>query len=105
MDPDITGHFRDTPVWKQPPNELDDGSVYAGHWTKDGLRHGKGSCVWKNGQFYEGLWVNDKMDSTGRMVYEDNNVYYGEFKAGKCHGYGCFVNSRGASYNGYWDDE
>ena len=39
--------------------ELDNGAVYHGQWTKNGLREGKGIQVWKDGSKYEGYWKND----------------------------------------------
>ena len=31
------------------PLELDNGAIYRGQWTKNGLREGRGIQVWKDG--------------------------------------------------------
>lgn len=36
------------------PYELDNGSVYQGQWSRDGLRHGRGIQVWPDGAKFEG---------------------------------------------------
>ena len=43
----------------RPPFELDNGAVYKGQWTKEGLREGKGIQLWKDGSKYEGYWKDD----------------------------------------------
>jgi hypothetical protein len=42
---------------------------YVGEF-KDGLPHGTGVYRWKNGDIYEGHWVNGKRDGTGGMSYK-----------------------------------
>jgi hypothetical protein len=42
---------------------------YVGEF-KDGLPHGKGLYRWKNGDFYEGSWVNGKKDGQGGMSHK-----------------------------------
>lgn len=37
---------------------------------KDGLPHGKGTYRWKNGDFYEGNWVNGQREGNGGMAYK-----------------------------------
>lgn len=41
------------------PFELDNGAVYLGQWTAEGLREGKGTQVWQDGTKYEGYWKGD----------------------------------------------
>ena len=41
------------------PYLLDNEAVYHGQWTRDGLREGKGTQIWKDGSKYEGYWKND----------------------------------------------
>jgi hypothetical protein len=42
---------------------------YVGEF-KDGLPHGKGIYRWKNGNLYEGAWLNGKRDGDGGMAYK-----------------------------------
>lgn len=37
---------------------------------KDGLPHGKGLYRWKNGDLYEGSWINGKKEGPGGMSYK-----------------------------------
>jgi len=37
---------------------------------KDGLPHGRGVYRWKNGDFYDGEWINGKKDGNGGMAYK-----------------------------------
>ena len=39
---------------------------------KDGLPHGKGTYRWKNGDFYEGNWMNGRREGSGGMSYKRN---------------------------------
>ena len=41
------------------PYEMDNGAIYQGEWTKEGLRSGKGTQIWKDGSKYTGYWKND----------------------------------------------
>lgn len=42
------------------PYELDNGAVYHGEWSIEGLREGKGIQIWKDGSKYQGYWSNDR---------------------------------------------
>ena len=37
-------------------------------------RHGKGRCVYANGDVYEGDFVNDKRHGKGKYIYADGRV-------------------------------
>lgn len=101
-----------------------DGSVYKGP-TDDGLRTGKGTIKYKNGEYkqydgtfadnkmngygvmvykngdkYEGSFVNDKCEGTGTMTYSDGSVYVGEFKNNRKNGYGVMTYANGDQYEG-----
>ena len=55
---------------------------YKGQW-KDGMRHGFGTMVYRDGMEYEGEWKYDKKDGTGSMVGLDGIKMFGEFKDNK----------------------
>ena len=40
----------------------------------------------KDGEFYEGDWINDKKEGNGKVVTAEGDTYEGEFKNGKKHG-------------------
>ena len=87
------------------PYELDNGAIYQGQWTKEGLRHGRGVQVWKDGSKYEGYWKNDMANGRGRLIHSDGDVYEGEWLNDKAHGRGTYVHMDGAQYTGEWRED
>ena len=47
---------------------------------KNGLFHGKGRLVFKNGSVYEGEFKKNKMDGYGKIFFNDGSIYQGNFK-------------------------
>ena len=47
---------------------------------KNGEPHGKGRNTEKDGSFYEGDWVHNKMEGKGKIVDIDGTYYIGYFK-------------------------
>lgn len=90
---------------KRQPYELDNGAIYEGQWTKEGLRHGRGVQVWKDGSKYEGYWKNDMANGRGRLIHSDGDVYEGEWLNDKAHGRGTYVHMDGAQYTGEWRED
>jgi len=77
--------------------------VYDGEWrVGPEPKHGKGQCVWKDGQTYEGHWLNDKPEGFGRMIYADGSYFIGDWKIGKKEGRGVHTYVDGAQYSGLW---
>ena len=62
--------------------KLENGEVYQGQWTKDGRRHGLGTCIYPDGTLYQGFWNNDQKDGIGKYVTD------------KYHFEGCFYNNQ-----------
>lgn len=66
------------------------GDVYTGMF-KNGFKHGKGKILYKDGSWYEGDWIYNKIEGKGNMVDNNGNSYEGDFKdnlkngIGKCH--------------------
>ena len=84
------------------PYELDNGAIYKGQWTKDGLRQGKGIQIWQDGSKYEGYWANDMANDKGRLIHADGDIYEGEWFNDKAHGRGTYIHIDGAKYTGEW---
>ncbi len=42
-----------------------------------GVMQGKGKYTWKNGNVYEGTFVNDKICGSGRLVFGNGDIYEG----------------------------
>lgn len=84
------------------PYELDNGAIYEGAWSKEGLRQGRGVQVWHDGSKYEGYWSNDMANGRGRLIHADGDIYEGEWFNDKAHGRGTYIHIDGAKYTGEW---
>lgn len=62
------------------PYELDNGAIYQGQWSKEGLREGRGTQIWKDGSKYTGYWKGDQAHWKGRLIHADGDVYEGDWK-------------------------
>jgi len=51
------------------------------------------------------MWGDDHMSGTGRMTWNNGDVYQGEWKNNKANGHGIFVDSQGSTYDGEWIDD
>ena len=81
----------------------EDGEYYIGQF-KNGLRHGKGTMYYSNGNImYEGDWVNDKREGNGKYIDENSNYYIGQWKNDLKHGKGTEYYKNGSiKFDGYW---
>ena len=84
------------------PVELDNGAIYHGNWTKEGLRQGKGSQYWPSGFFFQGYWNQDMATGKGRLINPNGSMYQGEWKDDLAHGFGEYFSMAGANYRGLW---
>lgn len=84
------------------PYELDNGAIYKGFWSREGLRQGRGVQVWHDGSKYEGYWSNDMANGRGRLIHADGDIYEGEWFNDKAHGRGTYIHIDGAKYTGEW---
>jgi len=75
--------------------------LYVGGWMGD-RRHGKGTCFFKNGEFFQGFWDHGKMHGQGTLRYGNGDLYIGEWHNGLRSGHGTLNRSNGDSYEGYW---
>lgn len=76
-----------------------DGQVYEGEF-KEGLKHGKGSCIFSNKQKYNGYFVMGKYEGKGEFIWEDGMKYVGDFKDNKINGEGEWIWPNGDVYKG-----
>ena len=62
------------------PNDLDDdlrdGCTYTGDFNADGLRHGRGTLEWANGDKYEGQFFNGMRHGVGKLMFADGEFYF-----------------------------
>lgn len=78
------------------------GTVYTGNFNAAGLRHGKGTYQWPNGDKYEGDWVNDNATGQGTYYSREGWRYVGQFVNLKFHGKGVYYFANGKSRKGTW---
>jgi serine/threonine protein kinase len=76
-------------------------SGYQGEMV-NGVREGKGTYCFENGDKYEGFWKNNKMEGKGVYYFHDGDKYDGEWIDGKKEGQGIYTFSSGAKYEGNW---
>lgn len=75
--------------------------VYVGGWQDD-KRHGRGTCFFKNGEFFQGSWDHGKMHGQGTLRYANGDLYVGEWHEGQRSGKGTLNKANGDCYEGYW---
>ena len=63
------------------------GEIYQGKWLNN-QRNGTGKCFYKNGDVYQGKWVNGKRCGQGRLKSKDGSLYVGSWMDNKQHGSG-----------------
>ena len=79
--------------------------VYQGYW-QNGLRHGKGTLINKNGETYKGYWKNNKRHGEGTItsnVPNNKYVFTGKFVDDKKNGEGKEVGYY--TYDGMWKND
>lgn len=80
--------------WMGPASEEDETPTekarYEGEY-KDGLKHGRGSMRYPNGDLYEGEWVDNKPHGDGSYTYKKaGDIYSGNWVDGLKHGQGTY---------------
>ena len=56
-----------------------------------------------DGGVSQGFWKHGKLHLKGRQIFENGDVYDGEWNYGEIHGFGVMKNSdSGSRYKGYW---
>jgi hypothetical protein len=75
--------------------------LYVGGWKND-QRHGRGTCFFKNSEFFQGSWDHGKMHGHGTLRYANGDLYIGEWHNGLRSGQGTLNKANGDCYEGYW---
>jgi hypothetical protein len=65
--------------------------------------HGKGKLFWKNGDKFEGSWVNNKRDGFGIKKWDSGVIYEGHYHNDIKHGEG-ILKKNGKKYNEKWEN-
>lgn len=69
-------------------------------WWKNGLRHGRGSCTWPNGDVFAGEFRDDAMFGQGAFTLPDGERYTGGVQDSAMHGQGTLVHPDGRRHRG-----
>lgn len=88
-------------LWIRPQGQKKLRKLYIGGWLND-KRHGKGTCFYKNGEYYQGDWVNGRRHGQGQMRTANGDLYLGAWHDDQRSGYGTLNRANGDSYEGYW---
>lgn len=88
------------------PKDDDEGNInteYIGNFI-NGVREGKGTFTFSNGNEYIGNFVDNKSDGVGRMKYNNGDEYLGDWKNGIKKGVGIYTWENGYMYIGDFKD-
>jgi len=81
--------------------EYENGDYYIGEIeNENGKPNGKGIKYFKDGNIYEGNFIQDKFDGLGKYYNADGYYYFGEWKQGLKYGKGTQYYMNGESYEG-----
>ena len=61
---------------KEKGYEITEKGYYKGHF-KNNIRHGSGEFIWNNGQMYSGEWVEGKKHGSGMWKSGKGDIYIG----------------------------
>lgn len=73
--------------------------------VKGNCHRGHGTFLWKDGNKYDGYWVDGKPQGFGDFIYSNGDKYKGGFLGGKKNGIGKYTWKNGNTYNGHWSDD
>lgn len=82
--------------------ELPNGDFYKGSYDSQGLRHGYGLYMFRDGTRYLGNYHHGQRSGYGLMSYIDGSKYAGTWHNNLKHGYGLYTYRNGALYEGQW---
>jgi uncharacterized caspase-like protein len=76
---------------------------YTGEFN-DGIKQGRGTYVWENGNKYEGPFADDRPNGLGKYYFANGDRYEGEVKNGVLTGRGIYVTKDGDTLEGTFAD-
>ena len=74
---------------------------YKGDFNKAGERHGHGMEVFDNGEVYAGQWSHGRHHGYGVFTWLNGDRYDGQWRDGQMHGHALHVYADGGQYCGW----
>ncbi|KAM0071636.1 putative 1-phosphatidylinositol-4-phosphate 5-kinase [Helianthus debilis subsp. tardiflorus] len=78
------------------------GDIYMGQWVVENCPHGSGKYLWADGCMYFGEWWKGRMNGRGKFSWPSGATYEGRFKNCYMDGEGTFTGSLNHTYKGCW---
>ncbi|XP_071715527.1 phosphatidylinositol 4-phosphate 5-kinase 6-like [Rutidosis leptorrhynchoides] len=79
------------------------GDIYMGQWAAvENCPNGSGKYLWADGCMYFGEWYKGKMNGRGKFSWPSGSTYEGQFRSCYMDGEGTFTGSMNHTYNGSW---
>jgi len=70
------------------------------------LRSGNGTCLYPNGERYEGTWEYDERNGHGKHFYSNGQVFEGNWEMNKREGSGnLFFKNGSLKVSGIWEND
>jgi len=81
-----------------------------GFYFEDGtscseILDGKGIYVYENNDIYKGQFLKSEFHGLGHLTMQKNYIYRGYFRKGKIHGKGILTNESGYKVFGIWAND
>ena len=64
------------------------------------MLHGKGKMIYKDGDQYDGDWMNNQRHGAGRMIFANKDIYQGQWSQNEKHGKGTYRYANGTKIEG-----
>lgn len=80
------------------------GGSYTGYLV-DGIRHGRGKFISKEGHIQEGTFVHGVLQGQGTYKWPDGSCYTGSWSNGDREGQGTMRYRDGSTYTGHWHND
>ena len=76
------------------------GDLYVGSISRQGLRDGRGTYIFRNGDRYAGHWRGNEFSGFGTFQWREGDVYEGQWERGLPHGFGVKTMHDGSAVRG-----
>ena len=110
--PEYTGDWVDDKIagngevknYSIPATDIFPGGIYEG-MTVNGAPSGKGGyCAYTDGSEYLGEWKHGRCNGFGKQILPNMDIFEGKFIGNVRNGYGTLVAKSGAKYEGLWEN-